>query len=85
MSGIALKTCLADCISDAILIALPVRLLWGMNLPTKRRRMIIAIFSSSIIVTTASIFRAVSQMMSLTSLVGVATDLEVRLCPEAAR
>ncbi|KAN0075435.1 hypothetical protein V8E55_011458 [Tylopilus felleus] len=70
----------SDCISDAILIALPVRLLWGMNLPTKRRRMIIAIFSSSIIVTTASIFRAVSQMMSLTSLVGVATDLEVACC-----
>ncbi|KAF8556941.1 hypothetical protein OG21DRAFT_509607 [Imleria badia] len=48
-----------------------------MRLPTKQRRMIIAIFSSSIIVTIVSILRAVDQIMHLLSLVGVATDFEV--------
>ncbi|KAF8431746.1 hypothetical protein L210DRAFT_3559338 [Boletus edulis BED1] len=65
-----------DCLSDAILIFLPVRLLWRVNLPEKQRRMIIAIFFSSIIVTMVSIFRAVSQIMDLLSLVGVATDIQ---------
>lgn len=78
-SDVELKLHLADCISDTILIILPVRLLWSMRLPTKQRRMIIAIFSSSIIVTMVSVLRAVSQIMCLSSLVGLATDFEVWL------
>ncbi|KAG9310175.1 hypothetical protein JVU11DRAFT_9799 [Chiua virens] len=66
-----------DCVSDALLISLPVRLLWKMNLPANQRRMIIVIFSSSIIVTMASIFRAVCQIMRMSSLIGVASDVEI--------
>lgn len=76
-SGVKLNMCLADCISDFILISLAVRLLWSINLPTRQRIMIIAIFSSNITVTMISIFRAVSQLMSLMSLVPLAADLEV--------
>lgn len=77
LPGVKLKTYLADCITDLILISLAVRSLWSMNLPKKQRTMIIAIFSSTIIVTMASIFRGVSQIMSLRSLMGVAPDFEV--------
>ncbi|KAH7922114.1 hypothetical protein BV22DRAFT_1017927 [Leucogyrophana mollusca] len=69
-----------DVISDAILIALPFRMLWEVKLPENRqRKMILAIFSSSIIVTLASLFRAVCRLMRLTSLTVTATDFEA-LC-----
>ncbi|KIJ69649.1 hypothetical protein HYDPIDRAFT_73628, partial [Hydnomerulius pinastri MD-312] len=66
-----------DIIADGILIILPVRILWSVKLPKRQRRMIIAIFSSSVIVTIVSAFRATCQMMGLASFDGIATDVEV--------
>lgn len=77
LSGVKLRMCLVDGVSDTILVSLPVRVLWSMTLPPKQRRMIIAIFSSSIIVTMVSILRAVSQIKKFVPLVGVAADFEV--------
>lgn len=83
--GVKLRMFSADCISDTILIFLPVRLLWKMDLPPKHRRMIIAIFSSSVIVTAISILRGVSEIQNQLSLVGVATDFQVWLFRGAYR
>jgi len=44
-----------DCISDAILVALPLRLLWRVKLPPRQRRMILTLFSSSAIVSIFSL------------------------------
>ncbi|KAI6147042.1 hypothetical protein BKA82DRAFT_368776 [Pisolithus tinctorius] len=49
-----------DLVTDAILIALPIKLLWSVKLPTRQRRMILLIFASGIMVTLAAIFRATS-------------------------
>ena len=79
----SVKTCSADCISYTILVSLPLGLLWNVNLPPNKRRVILVLFSSSIIVMMVSVFRAVSQMKGLWSLVGVATDLEVCFMEES--
>jgi hypothetical protein len=67
----------ADCIADAILISLSLRLLWGMKLPAGKRMMILAAFSSSVFVTLISILRATFQIMRFRSILRIATDLEV--------
>ncbi|KAH7915178.1 hypothetical protein BJ138DRAFT_172397 [Hygrophoropsis aurantiaca] len=72
---------ITDVISDTTLVVLPLRLLWHIHLPTKlQRRMILSIFSSTIIISLISLVRAISRMMTLASLVLTASDLEVALC-----
>ncbi|KAG2048759.1 hypothetical protein BDR06DRAFT_1070993, partial [Suillus hirtellus] len=69
---------ITDCLSDAILIILPLRLLWSLRLPKRQKRMILAIFSSSIIVTIISIFRGVCQILKYITVLALTTDLEVQ-------
>ncbi|KAG6331789.1 hypothetical protein ID866_7302 [Astraeus odoratus] len=68
-----------DFFADAILVGLPVRLLWGIRLPRRQRRMVLLIFSSSIIVTLAAIFRSTLQIMHKRNLVEIAINVEVGL------
>jgi hypothetical protein len=68
----------ADCLSDTILIVLPLRLLWSFNLPKRQKRMIFAIFSSSIIITVISIFRGVCQIAKYRTVLAPSTDFEVQ-------
>ncbi|KAG6328715.1 hypothetical protein ID866_10374 [Astraeus odoratus] len=68
-----------DFCADAILVGLPVRLLWSIRLPRRQRRMILSVFSSIIIVTLASTFRAILQIMNGRSLVEIAINIEVGL------
>lgn len=70
---------ITDCLSDAILIILPLRLLWSLRLPKRQKRMILAIFSSSIIVTIISIFRGVCQISKYITVLALTTDFEVAL------
>ncbi|KAH7915179.1 hypothetical protein BJ138DRAFT_172412 [Hygrophoropsis aurantiaca] len=71
----------ADVISDTILVILPLRLLWHIKLPTKsQRRMILCIFSSTIIISLASLFRAVNRLSRANFLVLTASELEVAFC-----
>jgi hypothetical protein len=64
-----------------MLVAFSFRLLWNVNLPTRQRRMIRTIFSSSIIISLFSLFHAATSFVSLiTSLTTVAVNLEVRSC-----
>ncbi|KAI6039647.1 hypothetical protein EDC04DRAFT_2683657, partial [Pisolithus marmoratus] len=66
-----------DFVTDAVLIALPIKLLWSVKLPTRQRRMILLIFASGVMVTLAAICRAVCQLLSLNSIVSLVMDAEV--------
>lgn len=70
---------ITDCLSDTILIILPLRLLWSLRLPKRQKRMILAIFSSSIIVTIISIFRGVCQISKYVTVLALTTDFETAL------
>ncbi|KIJ60784.1 hypothetical protein HYDPIDRAFT_98176 [Hydnomerulius pinastri MD-312] len=65
-------------IADALLVALPVRLLWNVKLPKGERRMILLIFSSSIVMALASFFHGTCQLVPLVPLITPAVDFEVR-------
>ncbi|KAH7902905.1 hypothetical protein BJ138DRAFT_1021382, partial [Hygrophoropsis aurantiaca] len=70
-----------DVISDTILVILPLRLLWHIKLPTKsQRRMILYIFSSTIVISLVSLFRAISRLSHANYLVLTASELEVASC-----
>ncbi|KAH7907458.1 hypothetical protein BJ138DRAFT_970777, partial [Hygrophoropsis aurantiaca] len=70
-----------DVIADAILVALPLRMLWNIKLPQKQqRRMILCIFSSSMVVSFVSIFRAISRLSSNPSEVVPASNFEIAFC-----
>ncbi|KAG6329467.1 hypothetical protein ID866_9623 [Astraeus odoratus] len=66
-----------DFLSDAILIGLPLRLLWRIKLPKRQRRMILTIFASGIVVTFASCFRGSFQILNMSFLVMVGMDAEI--------
>jgi len=68
---------IADFLSDTILMVLPLRLLWSLKLPKRQKRMILAIFASSIIVIVATVFRAVCQLEKYITVMATATDYEV--------
>ncbi|KAG2157594.1 uncharacterized protein EDB93DRAFT_1078558, partial [Suillus bovinus] len=70
---------LTDCLSDTILIILPLRLLWSLKLPKRQKRMIFAIFSSNVIVTIISIFRGICQILKYTTVIATTTDFETAL------
>ncbi|KAG0697466.1 hypothetical protein DFH29DRAFT_946322 [Suillus ampliporus] len=65
-----------SCVADTILVVFSLRLLWNVNLPTRQRRMILAIFSSSIITTLFSLFHITTQFLSLTGVETIAVNLE---------
>lgn len=70
---------MTDCLSDTILIVLPLRLLWNLKLPKRQKRMIFAIFSSSFVITVISIFRGVCQIVKYRTVLAPATDFETSL------
>ncbi|KAF8993454.1 hypothetical protein BDQ17DRAFT_139340 [Cyathus striatus] len=48
-----------DVVGDACLVAIPLRLLWGVKLPRRERRLVLSLFASSILSTLAGIVYAV--------------------------
>ncbi|KAH7925356.1 hypothetical protein BV22DRAFT_444637 [Leucogyrophana mollusca] len=70
----------SDILADVVLAALPLRLLWSVKLHRKQRRIILTIFSSSLIISMASSFHAACELQHLTSLVSVAKDFELAFC-----
>ena len=67
----------ADILSDCPLVYLPIHLLRSIKLRRSQRRLIIAAFSSSILVTVVSLFRAVSQLFEILPFITVAIDVQV--------
>ncbi|KAI5988387.1 hypothetical protein EDD15DRAFT_1382664 [Pisolithus albus] len=68
-----------DFIADAVLIVLPIKLLWSVKLPTRQRRMILLVFASGITVTIAAVCRAICQLLDLNLIVPLVMDVEVAL------
>ncbi|KIJ60785.1 hypothetical protein HYDPIDRAFT_43116 [Hydnomerulius pinastri MD-312] len=66
-----------DCIADFILICIPLKLLWDLNLARRQRKMILWIFASNIVMTFASLFHALCMVANITSLVCTAADFEM--------
>ncbi|KAH7905432.1 hypothetical protein BJ138DRAFT_1072762, partial [Hygrophoropsis aurantiaca] len=70
-----------DVVSDAILAALPLRILWTIKLRRKRqRKMVLTTFSSSIIISLVSTFRTTCRLMELPSLLLIGVQLELVSC-----
>ncbi|KIJ69179.1 hypothetical protein HYDPIDRAFT_105770 [Hydnomerulius pinastri MD-312] len=69
-----------DCVADILLIASSIKGLRKVGLTPKQRRMMITIFSSSMIMTLVSIFHATTQLARIYTLTSIATDLEVAFC-----
>lgn len=65
-----------DFISDAILVAIPLRLLWGVNMPRHMRKLLISIFSASILVTAISAVHAAYLLGPSGILEGLAANVE---------
>ncbi|KAA1467758.1 hypothetical protein DENSPDRAFT_351499 [Dentipellis sp. KUC8613] len=57
--GVGIAELVTDVISDAILLWLPMRLLWKLSMTRSRYRLLLAIFSASILTTIVSIVHAV--------------------------
>ncbi|KAG6375955.1 hypothetical protein JVT61DRAFT_2832 [Boletus reticuloceps] len=68
-----------DFAGDATLIIFSLRLLWGVKLPRRQRRMILAVFSSSAIITMVSLPRAIASVIGDNTLACIMLDLEVCL------
>jgi len=66
----------ASCVADIILVVFSLRLLWNVNLPTPQRRMILAIFSSSMIM--SLLFVSCDHPDSIVET--IAMNLEVKSC-----
>ncbi|KAG2142903.1 uncharacterized protein EDB93DRAFT_598670 [Suillus bovinus] len=64
-------------VADTILVVFSFRLLWNVSLPSRQRRMILAIFSSSIIMTMFSLFRAITNFLLTTWIEVIAVNLEL--------
>ncbi|KAG2048487.1 hypothetical protein BDR06DRAFT_895501, partial [Suillus hirtellus] len=64
-------------VADTILVVFSFRLLWNVNLPSRQRRMILAISSSSIIMTMFSLFHAVTNFLFDIWIEMIAVNLEV--------
>ncbi|KAH7914151.1 hypothetical protein BJ138DRAFT_1144497 [Hygrophoropsis aurantiaca] len=72
---------ISDIVSDTILVGLSWRILWNIKLPEKRqRRMILLIFSSSILVSFVSLFRAICRILNQDFIAFVIGQVEVTVC-----
>jgi hypothetical protein len=70
---------IADFIADGILVAIPLRLLWDVNMPKHMRKLLFCIFSASILVTAVSIVHAVYLLGPSGLLEGLTANVEVRI------
>ncbi|KAF8555029.1 hypothetical protein OG21DRAFT_1597068 [Imleria badia] len=68
---------ITDCVSDAALVNLSLKLLWRVKLPGKLRRMILCLFSSSAIMSMFSLFHAICQLVPLESGKYIAFETEL--------
>lgn len=67
-------------VADTILVVFSFRLIWNVTLPSRQRRMILAIFASSIIMSMFSLFHATAHFLFATWTETVAVNLEASFC-----
>ncbi|CCM04008.1 uncharacterized protein FIBRA_06165 [Fibroporia radiculosa] len=73
VGGVELAT---DITADIILVALPIWLLWGINISASRRKLLMAIFSASIITTVVSIVHTSYELGPNRNAEGIAAHVE---------
>ena len=71
--------CLADYIAVSILVVLPLRMLWRVNLPRRQRRMILSLFAASVVLAFGALFHTVGQMLDI--FVVTIAGINVEVCP----
>ncbi|KAN0085658.1 hypothetical protein V8E55_006792 [Tylopilus felleus] len=69
---VAISEVSTDTVSDAILVALPFRLLWRVKLPSNQRIMVLSVFSTSVLVSIISAVHT-AYLIPLVTFVGGAT------------
>ncbi|KZP25344.1 hypothetical protein FIBSPDRAFT_783324 [Athelia psychrophila] len=74
--SVAILELVTDFSSDAILIVLPLRLLWGVNLPRHMRKLLFSIFSASCLVTIVSTIHATFLLGPAGLLEGLTANVE---------
>ncbi|KAG9311985.1 hypothetical protein JVU11DRAFT_7255 [Chiua virens] len=57
----------SDCVAVLILVVLPLHMLWKVKLPRRKKRMILSIFASSVVLAFAAIFHTVGQFLNNTT------------------
>lgn len=67
-------------VADTILVVFSFRLIWNVSLPSRQRRMILAIFASSIIMSMFSLIHAIAHFLFATWAETVAVNLEASFC-----
>ncbi|KAF8133390.1 hypothetical protein EV363DRAFT_1397623 [Boletus edulis] len=77
MDSIEVFEATVDFAGDATLVIFSLRLLWGVKLPRRQRRMILAVFSSSAIITMVSLPRAIASIIGDDTLACIMLDLEL--------
>lgn len=68
---------IADFIADGILVGIPLRLIWHVNMPRHMRKLLFSIFSASILVTIVSVVHAVYLLGPSGLLEGLTANVEV--------
>ncbi|KAI9462962.1 hypothetical protein HD554DRAFT_2027383, partial [Boletus coccyginus] len=67
----------ADFAGDVTLVFLSLKLLWGVKLPRRQRRLILSTFASSMVMSMTSLPHAIAQAFESHSLILITGDLEV--------
>ncbi|KAN0075436.1 hypothetical protein V8E55_011459 [Tylopilus felleus] len=75
--SVAIFELIADILSDGTLITLAIHSLRSVKLPHSRQRLFIAAFSTNILVTIVSSFRAACQVLYISTFIGVTIEIEV--------
>ncbi|EGO29462.1 hypothetical protein SERLADRAFT_365484 [Serpula lacrymans var. lacrymans S7.9] len=73
---VAIAELCTDMTADAILVALPLRLLWRVKLPQNQRIMILSIFSSSILTSVVSVVHTAFLIPTSSFIGGITADVE---------
>lgn len=71
----------ADFVSDTLLVVLPLLLLWNVTLPRQQRRLILILFSASILTFAVSVVHAVFLIGPTYLLEGATAEIEVSMSP----
>ncbi|KAF9231378.1 hypothetical protein BU15DRAFT_56200 [Melanogaster broomeanus] len=66
-----------DCLATLILVVLPLRMLWKVRLPRCQRRMILSIFTSSIVLAFAALFHTLGQVLNIYIVMIAGINVEV--------
>ena len=69
--------CTADIVADTILVALPIRLLWDINISSPNRKLLMAIFSASMVTTIVSIVHTAFELSPDRNAEAIAAHVEV--------